>query len=93
MNVELTPDQQAFVRRAIERGRFSHEEEAVLEALALWEERERRRLEILAALDDAEASLSRGEGRPINEESMKELADEAKRRLRRRIAAEPSSSL
>ena len=92
MNVELTPDQQAFVRRAIEHGRFSHEEEAVLEALALWEERERRRLEILAALDEAEASLSRGEGRPISEEAMKELADEAKQRLRRRIAVAPSSS-
>lgn len=92
MNVELTPDQQAFVRLAIEHGRFSHEEEAVLEALALWEERERRRLEILAALDEAEASLSRGEGRPINEAFMKELADEAKQRLRRRIAAAPSSS-
>ena len=62
MNVELTPDQQAFVRRAIEHGRFNHEEEAVIEALALWEERERSRLEILAALDEAEASLSRGEG-------------------------------
>ncbi len=92
MNVELTPDQQAFVRRAIELGRFSHEEEAVQEALALWEERERRRLEILASLDEAEASLSRGEGRPINGESMKELAEEAKQRLRRRIAVAPSSS-
>jgi putative addiction module CopG family antidote len=46
MNVELTPDQRAFVQRAIESGRFSGEEEAVQEALALWEERERRRLTI-----------------------------------------------
>jgi putative addiction module CopG family antidote len=59
MNVELTPDQRAFVRRAIESGRFAREEEAVQEALALWEERERRRLEILAAVDEAEASLAR----------------------------------
>jgi len=46
MNVELTPDQRAFVQRAIESGRFSREEEAVHEALALWEARERRRLEM-----------------------------------------------
>lgn len=51
MNVDLTPDQRALVKRAIESGRFSHEEEAIQEALALWEKRERRRLEILASLD------------------------------------------
>jgi putative addiction module CopG family antidote len=92
MNVELTPDQRAFVQRAIESGRFSREEEAVQEALALWEERERRRLEILAMLDDADASLARGEGREITEESMKALAEEIKQRLRRRIAAERSAT-
>jgi putative addiction module CopG family antidote len=90
MNVDLTPDQRALVKRAIESGRFSHEEQAVQEALALWEERERRRLEILAAIDEAEASLAKGEGRPITEESMKALAEEIKERGRRRLAAEPS---
>src|SRR3954462_10020917 len=74
MNVDLTPDQRALVKRAIDSGRFSHEEEAVQEALALWEERERRRLEILASLDEAEASLARGEGRPITEESTRCVA-------------------
>ncbi|HEY8181251.1 MAG TPA: hypothetical protein VII32_03365 [Thermoanaerobaculia bacterium] len=92
MNVELTPDQRAFVRRAIESGRFTREEEAVQEAMALWEERERRRLEILAMVDEAEASLAKGEGREITEESMKALAEELKQRLRRRIAAERSTS-
>jgi len=37
MNVELTPDQRAFVQKAIDSGRFTREEEAVKEALALWE--------------------------------------------------------
>lgn len=93
MNVELTPDQRAFVQRAIESGRFNREEEAIQEALALWEERERRRLEIVAMVEEAEASLARGEGREITDESMKALADDIKQRLRRRIAAErPVSS-
>ena len=91
MNVDLTPDQRAFIRRAIDSGRFRREEEAVQEALALWEERERRRAEILTALDEAEASLARGEGRPITEESMRALADEVKQRGRSRIAAERST--
>ena len=88
MNVELTADQRAFVQRAIESGRLSREEDAVQEALALWEERERRRLEILAMVDEAEASLARGEGREITEESMKALAEEIKQRGRRRLASE-----
>src|SRR6266566_5127852 len=92
MNVDLTPDQRALVKRAIESGRFSHEEEAVQEALALWEERERKRLEILASLDEAEASLARSEGRPITEESMKALAEDVKQRGRARLAAERNAS-
>ena len=80
------------LKRAIESGRFSHEEEAVQEALALWEDRERRRPEILASLDEAEASLTRGEGRPITEESMKALAEDVKRRGRARLAAERNAS-
>lgn len=91
-NVDLTPDQRALVKRAIESGRFSHEEEAVQEALALWEERERRRVEILAALDEADASLARGEGRLITDDSMKALAEDVKQRGRRRLAAERSAS-
>ena len=92
MNVDLTPDQREMVQRAIESGRFSHEEEAVREALALLEERERRRLEILASLDEAEASLARGEGRPITDESMKALAEDIKQRGRKRLATEPTAS-
>lgn len=91
MNVELTPDQKVFVRQAIENGRFAREEDAVQEALALWEERERRRLEILAMVDEAEASLARGEGREVTEDSMRVLASETKERLRRRIAEEHST--
>jgi len=88
MEVQLTPDQEAFVRQAIESGRLHREEEAVKEALALWEERERARVEILSAVDDAETSLACGDGRTITQESMRELAAEVKQRGRHRLAAE-----
>ena len=87
MNVELTPDQRAFVQRAIDSGRFTREEEAVKEALALWERRERRRLEIIAMIDEADASLARGEGRVFTKETTPGLIAEHKERLRQRIAA------
>jgi antitoxin ParD1/3/4 len=89
MEVRLTPDQEAFVRQAIETGRFHRAEDAVQEALSLWEQRERTRAEILAAVDMAEASLARGEGRRITtQQSMRDLADEVKQRGRAHLAAE-----
>jgi Arc/MetJ-type ribon-helix-helix transcriptional regulator len=88
MEVQLTRDQKVFIRQAIESGRLRHEEDAVKEAFSLWEERERTRAEILAAVDEAEASLARGEGHIITEESMHELAESVKRRGRARLAAE-----
>jgi Arc/MetJ-type ribon-helix-helix transcriptional regulator len=87
MEVNLTPDQKAFVLQAIESGRILREEDAVKEALALWEERERTRAEILAAIDEAEASIARGDGRAVTRESMSELAEGVKRRGRTRLAA------
>jgi putative addiction module CopG family antidote len=88
MNVNLTPDQKAFVRDAIASGRLHGEEDAIREALALWERRERARAEILAAVDTAESALARGEGRVITQESMRDLAAEVKQRGRARLAAE-----
>ena len=59
MEVQLTPDQEAFVRQAIRTGRIQRAEDAVTEALLLWEERELLRSEFLASLDDAKASVVR----------------------------------
>lgn len=88
MDVNLTPDQKAFARRAIESGRLHSEQDAVQEALALWEERERQRAEFLLTLDDARASLARGEGRVITQQSMQQLAQDVKERGRARLLAE-----
>ena len=92
MEVQLTPDQQALVRQAIESGRLHDESHAVQEALSLWEERERARAELIASLDEAEASIDRGEGRIITRESMRELAEEVKRDLRARLAADKAAA-
>jgi Arc/MetJ-type ribon-helix-helix transcriptional regulator len=88
MTVDLTPDQKAFVRDAIASGRLRGAEDAIREAMALWERRERARAEILASVDAAEAALARGEGRVITQDSMRDLAAEVKQRGRARLAAE-----
>jgi Arc/MetJ-type ribon-helix-helix transcriptional regulator len=88
MDVQLTSGQKAFARRAIESGRLRTEEDAVQQALALWEEHERQRAEFLLTPDDARASLAHGEGRVITQESMRQLAEEVKVRGRTRLLAE-----
>jgi Arc/MetJ-type ribon-helix-helix transcriptional regulator len=89
MEVHITPDQEAFIRHALETGRLQREEDAVREAMLLWEERERRRMEILASVDKAEASLARGEGRRLttHEEAL-QLADDVKQRGMTRLSSE-----
>jgi putative addiction module CopG family antidote len=92
MEVKLTDDQKAFVRQGLESGRYSREEDALREAMSLWERRERRRAEILAAVEQAEASFARGEGRRITtQEEAAQLADGIKRRGLSRLAAEENN--
>ena len=88
MQINLTPEQQDFVRRAIESGRFERAEDAVRAAMTLWVDRERRRAEILAAVDIARASIRRGESIEITQESMRELAEDVKRHGRAQFADE-----
>ena len=88
MDVQLTDSQKAFIQAAIQTGRYAREEDALQEALSLWEGRERRRAEILAGIDQAEASLATGEGRNIATcEQAAQLADEIKRRGLARLSA------
>jgi hypothetical protein len=89
MEVEPTRDQQALIRQAIETGRLHRPEDAAQQGLLLWEERERRRLAILVAVEQADASLARGEGRRItSREEVTQLAEDVKRRGTARLAAE-----
>ena len=88
MELHLSADQQAFIREGIESGRLRSPEDAFEQAMSLWEERERRRLEILAAVEASEASLARGTGRRItSRERMAELAEDIKSRGAERLTA------
>jgi len=74
MEVELTLDQQAFVRQVIASGRLKHEAEIMQEAFSLWEDRERRRVELLAAFDAAESDLDSGYFTDHSDETLPDLA-------------------
>ena len=92
MQIDLTSEQLDFVRQAVASGRFERPEDAVQAAMMLWVERERRRTEILAAVDIAKASIDRGEGVEITQSSMRALAEDVKRRGCAQLATEPHSA-
>lgn len=93
MEVHLTPDQREFISDAIREGRLKREEDAVQQALELWEERERRRAETLAAVDNAEASFARGEGLEIrSHEEAAALAEDISRRGLAQLKTTPPRS-
>ena len=82
MTFEPTPDQQAFIHQAIASGRYRNAEDAIREAMARWQEDERLRFELLAALDDAEADLLAGQYADYSDKTLRRLAEELKREAR-----------
>ena len=56
MQIQLSPEQSSFVELGIQQGRFRDPEEAMQQALSLWIERERLRLELLAEIEAGDNS-------------------------------------
>ena len=84
MEINLTPGQNAFVKYAIESGRLQRPEEAVEEALVLWEKHERKRVEILVAIDESESDIASGRYSEYTNAILPQLAEELKREARAR---------
>ena len=87
MDVQLTSDQRAFAHHAIESGRFHTGARSAFFVGAARAPEGRTS----CGAGDARASIARGEGRVITQESMRELAGEVKGRGRARLPAELAS--
>jgi putative addiction module CopG family antidote len=86
MEIELTPEQDSLVNLGIEQGRFQRREDAVRDAMALWEERERARLELLAELEAGESSFEEDDVVLDSEEAVAAFFEDIKRRGRAKLA-------
>jgi hypothetical protein len=89
MNVNLTPDQKAFVRDAIASGRLHGEEDVIREALALWGGGSApvpRSWPLLIR----RKPRSRAARAALLQQSVRDLAGEVKQCGRARLAAEQS---
>jgi putative addiction module CopG family antidote len=60
MEITLTPEQESLIQHEIENGRLKSAEEAVQQALSVWEERRRDLIELIAALDESEEDFKAG---------------------------------
>jgi Arc/MetJ-type ribon-helix-helix transcriptional regulator len=87
MDIALTPEQQDIIGHAVATGRVAAPEDAVREALELWVVRERRRSEILAVVDEAEAALVQGKGIPIAADGISGLIADVQQRGRERLGS------
>ena len=74
--MQLTAEQDSFLRRAVESGRFARTQGALREALDAWIERERHRDEWLAAIDEAEAAVMGGDVVELTVGSARSLAND-----------------
>ena len=81
MNVNLTPQLEAMVRRKVESGLYNNASEVVREALRLMEERDSLQ-RLRAALAIGQEQLDRGQGQPYTPELHAEIVDAARRRAR-----------
>ena len=87
MEIDLTPEQKSFVHLGIEQGRFKDSADAVNHAMELWVERERSRLELLAAIDAGDASLEQDDIVLDSDEDLAEFMKGIEERGRARLAA------
>ena len=87
MEIALTPEAHDVIGQAVAAGHVKDAGEAVRQAVALWVEHERRRIELLSAIDQAETSITRDGGTAMTEKSMGNLAADVKRRGRARLKA------
>ncbi len=79
MNVSLTSELEAFVAESVASGRYGSASEAVREGLRLLQEREAKFLAL-------KRDIQRGIATPDGDISGDELAEDVKRRGRRRLA-------
>ncbi len=79
MDVHLTPEQEDFIRQAVEAGRFSSADEAMQEAVSLLEAHEREIAELRIDIDDGIADLAGGNYTDYTDETLPRMMEDIRR--------------
>lgn len=88
MEIELTSEQDAFVQHLVQTGRYQNPAAAIHNAIDLWVERERGRLELIEAIEEGESDIEAGEFIDLDsDEAIVAMMEGVKRRGRATLAA------
>ena len=87
MEIELTPEQDSLVNLGIEQGRFQRREDAVKDAMSLWERRERARIELVAEIDAGDSCPEEEDIVLDSDEALDAFFEDIKQRGRARLEA------
>jgi putative addiction module CopG family antidote len=79
MDVRLTPEQEQFIRHAIESGRFATPDEAMREAVGLLEEREREIEYLQAIADEGIADLENGRFTDYTDDTLHRMMEDVRK--------------
>lgn len=79
MEVNLSPEQAAFIEQIVRAGRFASADEAIREALGLLEEHERDLEEIRAGVDEGDRDYAEGRFTEYTDETLPQLFEEIRR--------------
>jgi antitoxin ParD1/3/4 len=88
MEVQLTPDHEAFIARSVQTGRFSSADEALRAAVELLERRETELQAVRVFVQEGLDDLDAGNCEAFTDENLHELFDGIQSRGRQRLAAE-----
>jgi putative addiction module CopG family antidote len=89
ITVSLPPDVEQFVLQAVAEGKYPNEQDVVTDAIRLLRDLRKRHQRLRGEIDQALASVDRGEGIDIDsDESLTAFFDDLEREVRTAIAAE-----
>jgi hypothetical protein len=91
MEMQTTPDERAFASEAAESETQPPSEIQSLAEFVEGQDRERRRVEFKASLDEARALMARGELLTITRETVWKLAEQVNARARERLRTQAAA--
>jgi len=87
MSTSIPPEFESYLTEAVSAGRYASPEDAVREAFHLLQERDRRHEALHRDVKEGFDQLERGEYIELDEEGLRSLGEEIKRRGRERYEA------
>jgi antitoxin ParD1/3/4 len=89
MHVNLSPEMEKYIKTKVASGFYGNATEVIRDAIRRMQADEQRTTALRKAVGVGEAQLDRGRGRPYSAKRLRELAETARKNLRRGKPMDP----